>query len=180
MSIVELEKPTDSELISRTEKGDVSAYGCLYDRYVEQIFRYIYFRVNNQQETEDMVETVFLKTFEQIKHKRLKIEKFNLATVSQSIPLKFRLLDYNSNPVTNLARRSVKVTVSSLACSPGTPVEIEEYSSGADGLQNLGDGFYQFNWRTPANYANTCKTMHLDIGEGFGNEHTALFQFKKK
>jgi RNA polymerase sigma-70 factor, ECF subfamily len=76
MSIIELEKPTDSELVSRTEKGEVIAYGCLYDRYVEQIFRYIYFRVNNQQETEDMVETVFLKTFEQIKHKRLKIEKF--------------------------------------------------------------------------------------------------------
>jgi hypothetical protein len=58
-------------------------------------------------------------------------------------------------------------------------VEIEEYSTGAAGLHNLGDGYYQFNWRTPTKYANTSKTMHLDIGEGEGNEHTALFQFKR-
>jgi RNA polymerase sigma-70 factor, ECF subfamily len=76
MSFIESEKHSNSELVSMAEKGDVAAYGCLYDRYMDQIFRYIYFRVNNQQETEDMVEIVFLKTFEQIKHQQLKIEKF--------------------------------------------------------------------------------------------------------
>jgi RNA polymerase sigma-70 factor, ECF subfamily len=71
--MVEPERRSDSELVSMAEKGDITAYGCLYDRYIDQIFRYIYFRVNDRQETEDMVEIVFLKTFEQMKHRRLKI-----------------------------------------------------------------------------------------------------------
>jgi RNA polymerase sigma-70 factor, ECF subfamily len=75
MSILELEKVSDFELIERVAKGDVAAYGRLYDRYVEQIYRFIYFRVNSRQETEDIVEVVFLKTFEQVKYKGLKIEK---------------------------------------------------------------------------------------------------------
>jgi hypothetical protein len=54
---------------------------------------------------------------------------------------------------------------------------IEEYASGGSGLQNLGDGYYQWNWKMPSNYANSCKTMKLDLGEGLF--HTALFQFKK-
>jgi len=102
----------------------------------------------------------------------------NIAKAGQGIPLKWRLLDANGNPVTNLT--SVSVTVTSLSCSVGTPTDaIDEYTAGASGLQNLGNGYYQWNWKTPTSYANTCKTLKLDLGEGAGNEHTALFQFKK-
>ena len=58
-----------------------------------------------------------------------------------------------------------------------TTDQIEECSSGASDLQNLGDGTYQLNWKTPTSYANSCKTLKLDLGDGFF--HTALFQFKK-
>ncbi|MBA3494727.1 MAG: PxKF domain-containing protein [Gammaproteobacteria bacterium] len=81
-------------------------------------------------------------------------------------------------PVTNLA--SVTVTAASLSCSLGTtPDQIEEYAAGASGLQNLGNGNYQFNWKTPKSYANSCKTLKLDLGEGAGQERTALFQFTR-
>jgi hypothetical protein len=100
----------------------------------------------------------------------------NVAKAGQAIPLKWRLLDANDAPVTNLS--SVGVTVASLSCSSGTTVdEVEEYAAGASGLQNLGDGNYQFNWKTPTNYANSCKTMNLNLGEG--SNRTALFQFRK-
>jgi hypothetical protein len=52
-------------------------------------------------------------------------------------------------------------------------------ASGDSGLQNLGDGYYQFNWKTPKIYANSCKTLRLSLGEGSGFEHTALFKFIK-
>ncbi|MGH8564946.1 MAG: hypothetical protein ACREXW_13030 [Gammaproteobacteria bacterium] len=80
--------------------------------------------------------------------------------------------------VTNLA--SATATAVSLSCSLGTtPDQIEEYAAGASGLQNLGDGNYQLNWKTPKSYASSSKTLKLDLGEGPSQERTALFQFTK-
>jgi hypothetical protein len=55
--------------------------------------------------------------------------------------------------------------------------QVNEYASGNSGLHNLGNGYYQFSWTTPKNYANSCKTMHLNLGEGV--TRTALFKFAK-
>jgi hypothetical protein len=101
----------------------------------------------------------------------------NSANAGRSIPLKWRLTDATGTPVTTLT--SVTVTVTSLACSAGaTPDAIEEYVAGSSGLQNLGNGYYQFNWATPKSYAGSCKTLKLNLGEGAGQQRTALFQFK--
>jgi hypothetical protein len=103
---------------------------------------------------------------------------FNIANAGQAIPLKWRLTDANGEPVLDLA--SVGVTSANLACDTGGYSDpVEEYAKGASGLQNLGDGYYQFNWASPRNYARTCKTLILDLGEGLGLEHTALFQFTR-
>jgi hypothetical protein len=100
----------------------------------------------------------------------------NTVKAGQAIPLKWQLLDANNVPVTNLS--SVKVTAVSLACPLGATADlIEEVAAGASGLQNLGGGYYQFNWKTPTNYAKSCKTMQLDLGEG--QPRTALFQFTR-
>jgi hypothetical protein len=100
----------------------------------------------------------------------------NVAKAGQTIPLKWRLTDANGAPILNLA--SVTIRVTSLSCSVGATADlVEEYASGASGLQNLGDGYYQFNWKTPTSYANSCKTLNLEVGDGV--LRTAQFQFKK-
>jgi len=100
----------------------------------------------------------------------------NAANAGQAIPLKWRLVDANGAPVTNLA--SVRVTVESLTCPAGsTTDQLEEYAPGSSGLQNLGNGYYQLNWATPKSYAKSCKTMKLDLGEGPAVNRIALFQF---
>lgn len=100
----------------------------------------------------------------------------NSKKAGQAIPLKWRITDDDNNPVTDLS--NVKVTVSSLTCPLGvTPDQIEEQSSGNSGLQNLGDGYYQWNWKTSKQYANSCKTLNLDLGDGV--QHKANFQFTK-
>jgi subtilisin family serine protease len=102
----------------------------------------------------------------------------NAANSGQAIPLKFRITDANGNPVSDLA--NVAVNVDNLSCPLGsTADQIEEYASGNSGFQNQGDGFYQFNWKTPKTYAKSCKTLKLDLGEGSGMERTAAFQFAK-
>jgi hypothetical protein len=100
----------------------------------------------------------------------------NVAKAGQAIPLKWRLLDADDNPVTNLA--SAGMTVASLSCSLGTTVDqVEEYATGSSGLQNLGNGYYQLNWKSPSTYATSCKELRLNIGEG--SPRTANFKFTK-
>jgi serine protease AprX len=102
----------------------------------------------------------------------------NIANSGQAIPLKWRITDAFGNPVTDLP--GVKVTATNYTCVLGsTTDQVQEYAAGDSGLLNQGDGYYQFNWKTPKNYANSCKTMMLDLGEGEGFERVALFQFPK-
>jgi hypothetical protein len=98
----------------------------------------------------------------------------NGANAGRAIPLKFRLLDAQGDPVT----AGVTATVSSVdrPCGAvGLPDSIETYT-GNSGLQNLGDGYYQWNWKTPKAYARTCRTAQLDLGES--ELHTAAFAFR--
>lgn len=99
----------------------------------------------------------------------------NVAKAGSVVPLKWRIVDASGAPVE--FSTTVKVTVVSLNCSLGTTAdELEEYATGSSGLQYQGDGHYQFNWKTNPDYANSCKRLHLDLGEGI--THTADFQFK--
>jgi RNA polymerase sigma-70 factor (ECF subfamily) len=45
---------------------DANAFGELYDRFVERVFRYLYFRTGSHPEAEDLTEQVFLKAWEAI------------------------------------------------------------------------------------------------------------------
>jgi RNA polymerase sigma-70 factor, ECF subfamily len=45
---------------------DPNAFGELYDRFVERVYRYLYFRSGSHPEAEDLTEQVFLKAWEAI------------------------------------------------------------------------------------------------------------------
>lgn len=100
----------------------------------------------------------------------------NVVNAGRAVPLKWRLLRADGTPVTNLASAAIRVT--SRPCELGTtPDLLEETSAWASGLQNLGNGYYQLNWGSPKTYAQSCKTLHLDLGEGI--THDAFFNFTK-
>ena len=50
-------------LMQLAKSGDGEAFGQLYELYFVLVFRYIYFRVKNKEEANDLVQTVFLKVF---------------------------------------------------------------------------------------------------------------------
>ena len=82
----------------------------------------------------------------------------------------------DGSPYTGLT--SASMTVSSLACGTGsTPDQLEEVAPGGSGLQNLGNGYYQLNWKSPKTYADSCKVLRLDLGEGVTRD--AYFKFAK-
>lgn len=51
-------------------KQDPEAYGKLYDEYVKRIYRFVYFKVSNHEEAEDITSEVFLKTWNYLKEKK--------------------------------------------------------------------------------------------------------------
>ena len=54
----------EAELVQRAMKGDGAVFGSLYERYLDAIYRYIFFRVGNAADAEDLTEQVFLKAWE--------------------------------------------------------------------------------------------------------------------
>ena len=54
----------DDELVARSIKGDAEAFGDLYERYMLSIYRYMYARVGEVREAEDLTETVFIKVWQ--------------------------------------------------------------------------------------------------------------------
>jgi RNA polymerase sigma-70 factor, ECF subfamily len=62
--------PTETELIERVIAGDRAAFGEMYTRYLDAIYRYIFFRVGNQNDAEDLTEIVFLKAWQGVREFR--------------------------------------------------------------------------------------------------------------
>jgi RNA polymerase sigma-70 factor (ECF subfamily) len=67
---------SDAELVARALKGEAEAFGQVYDRYLDPLYRYAYYRVGDHAEAEDLTETVFLKAWEALP--RLELRSVNL------------------------------------------------------------------------------------------------------
>lgn len=64
----ELENISDQEAVKRAAEGDKEAYGVIYERYVQQIYRYIYYRTGDHHEAEDLTARVFMRALRHIKN----------------------------------------------------------------------------------------------------------------
>jgi RNA polymerase sigma-70 factor (ECF subfamily) len=53
-------------LVQRAQSGDAEAFGELYDRYVDQVYRYIVYRVATPQLAEDLTSETFLRALRRI------------------------------------------------------------------------------------------------------------------
>jgi RNA polymerase sigma-70 factor (ECF subfamily) len=62
---------SEDDIVRNAVKGDVDAFSTLYEKYLDPIFRYIYFRVNNLQDAEDITGMVFIKAWEALPRYRL-------------------------------------------------------------------------------------------------------------
>jgi len=59
-------------------KQDPDAFGELYDIYVDKIYRFVYFKITNKEEAEDITSSVFLKVWSYlIEYTEKEIESFS-------------------------------------------------------------------------------------------------------
>ncbi len=56
----------EAELAQRASMHDQAAFAELYNGYVEKIYKYVYYKVGNPSDAEDLCEQVFLKAWEAI------------------------------------------------------------------------------------------------------------------
>ncbi|HEX4018774.1 MAG TPA: ECF subfamily RNA polymerase sigma factor, BldN family, partial [Frankiaceae bacterium] len=55
-----------ADLVARSQAGEPEAFGLLYDRYVDLVYRYIYYRVGSPTLAEDLVSETFLRALRRI------------------------------------------------------------------------------------------------------------------
>ena len=66
-----LSKLPDEKLLKKVISGDTRAYGVLYERYLDEIYRYVYFRIaKNSLEAEDLTQVVLFKSWNVILQNR--------------------------------------------------------------------------------------------------------------
>jgi len=53
-------------IVRRAQDGDADAFGEIYDRYIDTVFRYIYFRVGSRPLAEDLTSETFLRALRRI------------------------------------------------------------------------------------------------------------------
>ena len=58
----------DQYYLQRAAQGDQEAFGVLYERYVNRIYNYIYYRTGNPHEAEDLTARVFYRAMRHIKN----------------------------------------------------------------------------------------------------------------
>lgn len=84
------------------------------------------------------------------------------AKAGQAIPAKWRITDANGVPIADpgsfAGLWSIQVSCDGLL---DIPYDVLEEASGGSGLQYNGDGYWQFNWKTPKSYSNTCRSMYV-------------------
>ena len=60
------ERDRINALVTLAQQGDAEAFGLVYDAYVDQIFRYLYYRVGSHSLAEDLTSETFLRALRRI------------------------------------------------------------------------------------------------------------------
>jgi hypothetical protein len=92
----------------------------------------------------------------------------NTVKAGQAIPIKWRLTDANDVPIADPSSFA-GLQAYAVSCTDflGDPLEaVDEAAAGSSGLQYMGDGYWQFNWKTPTDYADTCRAMMVKFDSG--------------
>ena len=57
---------SDKQVLTKASKGDTDAFGVLYERYINRIYNYVYYRTGNERDAEDLTARVFLRAMRHI------------------------------------------------------------------------------------------------------------------
>ena len=81
----------DKFLLASALAGDEEAFGKIYDKYVEEIFRFVLMRTSNKEEAQDLTSEAFLKTWEYVSSSSKRIDNIRalLYRVSRNLVIDY-------------------------------------------------------------------------------------------
>lgn len=97
----------------------------------------------------------------------------NVFKAGRSIPLRWRVVDAQGAPVSNLTAAAVNAVA--IGCPVATENRINTYGGNNGELQNLGNGYYQLDWMVASSLRGYCRRLELGLGDG--EVRPALFKF---
>jgi RNA polymerase sigma-70 factor (ECF subfamily) len=54
----------EKDIVRRAQNGDADAFSQLYEEYFDKVYRYVYLRLRNPSEVEDLTQEIFVKALE--------------------------------------------------------------------------------------------------------------------
>lgn len=126
--------PDEARLVHQAKSGDSEAFAQLYDAYVERVYRYILFRVSEDDITEDLVSQVFLKAWQNLDRYKTGSSPFIawLYTIARNL-----VIDYHRAKKVMVPLEEARALPSD-AQSPGEEVEMRfDLQAMRDALQFL-------------------------------------------
>ena len=100
----------------------------------------------------------------------------NRETAGAKIPVRWQITDYNGVGVSSPSSFA-SVTWTTIACSPTAPQDAIETGGTGQDLRYLGNGNWQYNWKTLKSFKKTCVRMQLNLADGVAGR-VAIFRFK--
>ena len=104
----------------------------------------------------------------------IRIGAVNRVKAGRTVPVKWRLTDENGSPVSEPSSFTGLSSVAHGCDGLSTGGSVLADGSGTSGLQHLGDGSWQYNWKTGKTW-NGCRTLTLVLSNGI--TYRAEFQF---
>lgn len=163
-----------SKLLEQAAKGDRHSFGEFYELHLNEIYRYIFFRVYNHNEAEDLTTKVFLEAWERLTKKRQKQKIKNIRAWIYRIAHN-KVIDYyrTSKPQVSLEDNSNKEL--------RTP-SLESEMDNLFASQKLAEGVR----RLPANYQEVIilrfinQMSHAEVAEimQITENHARLLQHR--
>ena len=99
----------------------------------------------------------------------------NTARAGQTVPMRYRVTDSTGAPVSDPASFAGLKSHATSECA-GLPSDAVENYTNASGLQYLGDGYWQYNWKIPKSYSGQCRTLTIELADG--GRHSVDFKFR--
>ena len=76
-----------NRLVEKAIGGDADAFGNIYDVFIDRVYQYVYYRVRNKDDAEDITQQVFVRAWKAIKRYKITSKPFIawLLRISQNL-----------------------------------------------------------------------------------------------
>ena len=161
----ELAQLAEDEVILRAVSGDTEAFTFLYERYVNRIYNYIYYRTGNPYEAEDLTSRVFHRALGHINHYS-----------NRGVPFSAWLYRIAHNLVANWHRDNSRRNEVPLEDQTGLPQRADHPEHALVSNQEL-EGLLKVIRRLPA---ERQQLLILKFVEGMSNAEIAIIMLRSE